>query len=68
MASDPNRMPTKTMKTSKRAKRQADAGATPMARATAIISEPLTRPRKDAQRMSPATASSAETGVAMSES
>ncbi len=39
-----------------------------MKMATSIIRPPLNRPRKAAQAMSPATASSAETGVAISES
>ena len=39
-----------------------------MKMATSIISPPLIMPRKAPQTMSPATASSAETGVAISES
>ena len=58
----------KTMNTRRRAARQTEAGATPMNRATSIMREPLMRPRNEPQAMSPATASSAETGVAMRES
>ena len=68
MASELKRKPTKNIKTSRSRMLAADTGKIPIMMATTIISEPLRTPRNDPHKISPVTASSAETGVAIRES
>ena len=68
MDSEANSIPTNSIRKMSIRKLKNETGATPMKYATTSIKTPLIIPLKAPQRISPAIASSAETGVAMSES